>query len=172
MLKMFSRVNRNRKSADYGKVELKVLSVEPPNLGISHLVSNTRCIHPVYIDGVSGVCGNLAVGTYVDNRYAHGWLCPVHYLRSTVGEFTSRLQALEHLDRDNIAYIIAEDRKWIDNHEDGGSVYPCGRPKYNECTFEEAAAVVLAPFRGWHPYLPKVSGGVHDHVDPVEDDDV
>lgn len=161
MLKMFSRVNRNRKSEHYGKVTLEALSVEPPNLGISHLVSDARCIHPVYIDGVKGVCGNLTSGNFVDGRASHGWLCPAHHLRSMVGEFTSRIQALENLDRDNIAFIIAQDRLNLHKGWVFEGHHVCGA----DC------GVRLAPFRGWYPYLPKATGGVHDHTETFSEDE-
>lgn len=169
MKKIISRVIRNRRSPDYGKVELKTVEAIPPKLGITHLISDNRCIHPVFIEGVSGVCGNPTGGDYGESGVANGWLCPTHYLRSLGGEFSSRIQALEALDRDNIKFIIGQDRQWIDDHEDGGSVYWCGRPAYNECSWEEAAGVRLAPFRGWSPYVPKASAGVHDHSGEFEE---
>lgn len=175
MLKILSRINRNNQSTHYGKVELRTIEAAPPKLGVTHLIHDHRCIHPIFVNGVSGVCGNPTTGDYGSYGHSHGWLCPSHYLRSMVGDFSSRQQTLDKLDADNISFILEQDRLHITVRDTHNHAEHC--PKYEADPMiggvcmcgKDTCGERLAPFRGWSP-SPVRSVGVHDHIELSDED--
>lgn len=126
MLRVFSRIRKNR-------IEIQIREV---NSGIeaqfttTSLTSNKLCIYPTMLDGLEVMCGQPSLVPPDHSGGTHGWFCRYHYFRTMLRptpDNHDRFAAAAEYDNDNIAFIIAQDRKRLPSD------------------------VTIAPFRGWHP---------------------